>query len=89
MSGVVSDPHNQRARASFYSRHFVLTLGTTGRNPSEKNTESRFYTHRSRKWTRMQCSYKTGCGLNKAGLSTWEISELWFWFSPAALESQS
>lgn len=86
MSGVVSDPHDQRTRASFCSRHFVLTLGTTGRNPSEKNTESRFYTRRSRKRTRMQCSYKTGCGLTRLFSLNWEISELRFWISPAARE---
>lgn len=47
-----------------------------------ENTECPFYTHRSRKWTTMQCSNKTSWGLAKAGLAflslNWGISELWF-----------
>lgn len=58
-----------------------------------EQTERRFYTHRSRKRTRMQCSYKTGCGLTKAGLAlfflNWEISELRLLFSPAARKTRA
>lgn len=59
----------------------------------KENTERRFYTHRSRKRTRMQCSYKTGCGLTNAGLAlfflNWEISELRLLFSPAARKTRA
>lgn len=47
-----------------------------------ENTEWPFYSHRSRKWTRMQCSNKTSWGLTKAGLALLSlnggISELRF-----------
>lgn len=61
------------------SRTAILSQRSARRGEiHQENTKSPFYNHRSRKWTRMQCSYKTGCGLTKAGRSLLSpLGNLW------------